>query len=200
MSELQRLSLYTGNTKKQKDFKDIGLNIPLASAVVDLREVKSDSAIEVITYKVLEVPPYHIVDDTVVKIGNEIVTDIKFQLEEIKKDKKFVLATMEFIVSLAYMDEHGDIKIYQGKASGFIVPSLAKENEDVFGFDDVFVPFHGFRDDVSEMSYHDLKTKNPEKWRSINPRLQAINNLINDDYDKIVVSSEVPSWSGDYQE
>lgn len=190
-----QLTLYTGNVKKQLDFAKLGLSIPLAKDIVDIKEIESDDPIEVISYKAKEVPPFHLIDDTVIYINRKPVTDIKFQLDKIKSEKPFAFAEMEFIVNLAYHDGE-NIYIYGSMTTGKIIPSLALENEDVFGFDDIFVPdFQG----VGNMSYHKLKSDNPKMWLKANARACAIENLMANVKWKTVKICDLPKWEGEYQ-
>lgn len=188
------LKLYTGNPNKQNDFAKLGLDIPLADDIVDIDEVLSDDDLVVLAYKAKEVPPFHLVDDTVISINGEAITDIKFQLDDIKKNATFAIADMIFKVNLAYHDGRS-IFVFSGEVHGLIVPSLASE-EDVFGFDDVFVP-----DGQTGMkiSYHHLKSTDIDSWKKFNARSVAINKLLANDAVKVIGLDELEEWKGEYQ-
>ncbi|MBU2898337.1 non-canonical purine NTP pyrophosphatase [Vibrio hepatarius] len=79
------MKIVTSNQKKLGEFRRLLQNNYITAALgLDLKEVASDDPITVIKYKCLEAGEGCVVEDAVLEIDGECVTDIRYKLCELQ--------------------------------------------------------------------------------------------------------------------
>ncbi|WP_210499548.1 non-canonical purine NTP pyrophosphatase [Vibrio crassostreae] len=182
------LKLVTSNLQKLEEFKRLLGNKDLqAFQGKDLREVASDDPVEVAKYKCIEAGVGSVVEDTVLEINGDVVTDIRYRLSEL--ESRLAPAQLSWMTTLAV--NLGDtIKVYQGCIEGeFKCCHSVPEN--AFGFDPYFVPFG------SEKTLHELSESGQKDTYSA--RKVAINFLLADMPKETISIDSIPEWDGDWQ-
>lgn len=170
--------ILTSNSHKLQEYKEFGIEARLG---IDIREVLG-TIDEVIIYKILECEPFVIVEDTVLKVEDKEIVDIKFKLKEIKQHSK-----ASWITSLGYHD-NVNLYVYRGVVEGRIVTPVIEHET---SFEPCFVP------SGADVTLYELKKegrKNNFSARRI--ALEAYRNRKPVLCKKIL---DIPSWVGEYQ-
>ncbi len=185
------IKLTTSNLNKIEEFKRFGLSFEIAEGL-DLKEVDS-SIDDVILYKAIDAGDNLLVEDTVLVVNGEEVVDIRWKIEELKKQDN---PDIKWITSLAIKDE-GFIYIYRGE----IKCALAKNASDImapedsFGFDPYLCPI--LNEVVIDKTFYDLNKEGLKD--NYSPRKMAVNQLNNGLFLAKIKSDSVQKWTGNYQ-
>lgn len=178
---LGTIKLSTSNENKLKEFQRIVPNI-VAVKGKDVKEVDGTMD-DVIVYKSLEMGEGFLVEDTILKINNVEVVDIKWNQEDKLKDS----VPCSWVVSLGYNDGE-KIYVFRGVINGNVVEPL---EEGGFGFDPFFLP------DGSDITLAQLENEgNKDKFSA---RTNALVNLIKGRAEFVKEISEIKPWEGKYQ-
>lgn len=178
------IKISTSNKLKLKEYKDMNLDFEVVHGK-DIKEVMSDS-LTVAIYKAIEAGENILVEDTILKVNNEEIVDIRWKFDDVSKMDN---PTIEWIVNLAILDNN-NVYIY----TGTVHCDFVKSDFDPFGpyaFDPFLKP-KNIDKTFYELSLEDLK-------KNFSPRNIAINNLINGIYSCKKPVSSIPKWTGDYQ-
>ncbi len=187
---MNKRRLVTSNLSKLKEFVRLsgGLDIDIQHGE-DLREVESGDSIEVAIYKSLEAGEGAIVEDTILKVNGEEITDIRYRLSELSQIGDSSNCKLEWITTLAFHNG-SSIALYQGVTHGML-KDIKNVPNDAFGFDPFFVP-NGVSKTLYELEKDGCKD-------NFSARKAAIQNLILDKKIKEVEIISIPPWKGEYQ-
>lgn len=181
---MNKLTYVSSNIKKIEEYKSLGFDL-IFKSISDLKEVLSTD-IDVITYKTLEVPDLHIIEDTSLDVeGLDIGVNIKFLINQLKTDKNLNNKKLKWKVLLG-IKENNKINISEGIVEGYLNNNFLNPN--AFAFDDIFY--------INNQSLHELKQQNPKKY---NARFLAMSNLINKNFILSLDIDKIPKWKGKYQ-
>lgn len=187
MIDFSQIALVSSNDKKLKEYSQFGLPLVLAKNI-DLKEVDG-TPLEVIIHKAIEAGENKLVEDVSLYVqGSDVGVNIKWLSDKIKTDPSYngKRATWTVMLGLVHNDQ---IYIAQGVVDGAIDQSNFVI--DAFGFDSVFVP------KGSKKTLHQLVIEGKKDLFSA--RKKAINNLLKSKFFKVMKRSEIPSWTGSYQ-
>ncbi|WP_054390418.1 non-canonical purine NTP pyrophosphatase [Vibrio parahaemolyticus] len=187
---MNKVRLVTSNLNKLKEFIRLsgGLDVDIQHGE-DLKEVKSEDSIEVAIYKSLEAGEGAIVEDTILKVNGEEITDIRYRLSELSQIADSSNCKLEWITTLALHNGYS-VALYQGVTHGTF-KDIKDVPNDAFGFDPFFVP-----DGASKTLYELEKDGCKDDFSA---RKNAIQNLILDKKLKEVEINSIPPWKGEYQ-
>lgn len=180
------LILVSSNEGKLKEFKEFGLTDISIEKGKDLPEVEADAA-TVALYKALAAGKSHIVEDTSLVIeGADVGVNVRWLMSNIKEH---VGHSAKWQVYLA-LNKGDVIELYFGEIHGKIV---AQEGElKGFGFDSLFSP-----NSASGQTLYQLEQIG--KKSAYSARAHAISNLLKSAPVEIVAISDLPEWTGKYQ-
>ena len=177
--------LVTSNEMKLKEFNSFGLDLTIEKGL-DLPEIDTPNALDVIIYKSKDAGKGTIVEDTTVSISGVSITDIKFKLDELNFHDG---ADITWSTYLAKNDGES-ISIYYGCSIGKVkIPDTLPG--EAFAFDPYFVP-NGETRTLYELSLVDLKSK-------YSARLFAAEHLMSDEAVGVVEIDKIVDWEGEYQ-
>lgn len=191
------LTLITSNINKLNELVRLGLPISHVKNI-DLPEVLSDP-ITVALYKSIEAGSNTLIEDTVLKIGDNNVVDIRWRINEMIGLSES--STISWIVTLAHNDGC-KINIYTGEIPCKINPRCLipdfKKSNDSFGFDEYLIPLvintNGHK---NKLSLYELERKGFKDCFS--PRKLAVNNFVSGIKTKSVLVSDLLPWNGEFQ-
>lgn len=145
------ITFITGNKNKLAEAQHILEDYQLTGVDIDLPEIQSMDAREVITDKITRAYEVHgkacIVEDVSVfcsAIGDLPGPFIKYFLSELGSDgfadmiSKYDDHSARFVCSVGYADDEGNISIFDGEVSGTVVAPRSQSSG--FGFDPIFQP------------------------------------------------------------
>jgi inosine/xanthosine triphosphate pyrophosphatase family protein len=176
------MKLLTSNPSKLAEFARFGVKIEIAAGP-DLAEVDGTPD-EVILHKSLAAGPGTVVEDTILIIDGKEVVDIRWKISELTDS-----ANARWMVSLGYNDGNS-IHVYRAFIDGTIRADVVVP-DDAFGFDPYFFP------GVAHQSLYDLNKVGLKDLFSA--RSFAIQDLRDDIPDFSVKISNIPAWTGKYQ-
>lgn len=185
-----KMRLVTSNLNKLKEFRRLsdGLDVTIQHGA-DIKEVKTDNPLEVAIYKAIEAGDGSIVEDTVLKIDGEEITDIRYRLSELRGLVDYEGCKLEWITTLAV--NNGDsISLYSGITYGTF-KNLREVPDDSFGFDPFFIP-KGSSNTLYELEKEGRKD-------DFSARKVAIKNLTLGIKEGDIEINSVPRWKGEYQ-
>ncbi|MFS1426490.1 non-canonical purine NTP pyrophosphatase [Vibrio splendidus] len=185
----QQYKLVTSNENKITEFNrlagDLSFSIEKGQ---DLKEVKSNDAIEVAIYKAIDAGVGCIVEDTILTIDGEEVTDIRYRLDELRMRQ--AEARLSWITTLAVCHEDR-VEMHRGVINGRFSP-LDIIPDDAFGFDPFFIP------DGETKSLYVLEKEGIKDQFSA--RKLAIDSIRYGNSFHSILLSGVSKWEGEYQE
>lgn len=199
--------LMTGNDSKIKEFQELMDGLRGKGNIKSPPEVKSQNPLEVILHKTKDMflqnekslkKTYNfsnynsiiIVEDTSLMIeGHTVGTDIKYVVDNMEQ---YAGSLAEWNVYLGVTNGES-IEIYVGSITG----NLTKHGygNSKFGFDRHFLPNEN---NPEHLTLSELQDRNQKHLFSA--RARAINNFNKGHYLKKVNFSEIPEWTGSYQE
>lgn len=183
------LKLFTSNEAKLQEYRGFGLPGLEALKGVDIKEVQG-TELEVIQYKVLQLPEGTLAEDTSLEIeGAEVGVNIRYMLDNLSE---YVGRGACFNVLIGKCD--GDVlSVYHGSLHGTIVePQEVQAGYPVFGFDNCFAPDGGEGHTLYTLQVAGLKDE-------FSPRKKAIQAVLADDALARFTVSDIPAWTGAYQ-
>lgn len=186
MINLNNLKLVTSNMNKIKEYRRFGLSNLTCELGKDLKEIDADD-ITVVLYKSKDAGEGNIVEDTSLHIeGENCGINIRWLLNDIYKfeGKKAIWKV------LLGLNHDSCIYIFEGVILGTII-NKENYNQDAFGFDDYFIP------DGESITLYDLEQMDEKDLFSA--RKLAALNLLNNQYVRKVKISDLPEWTGNYQ-
>ena len=185
------IKLTTSNIKKIEEFKRFGLSFDIAEGL-DLKEVDG-SIDDVILYKAMDAGDNLLVEDTVLVVNDKEVVDIRWNIEELKKQDN---PDIKWITSLAIKEE-GFIYIYRGEIKCALVENAndVVTLEDSFGFDPYLCPI--LNDIVVNKTFQELNKEGLKD--NYSPRKMAVEQLQNGFFLAKIKSDSVQKWTGSYQ-
>lgn len=201
MSIISKLKFSTSNKKKQEEISAIS-DIPFIHSI-DLPEIDSDDWILVAAYKAKDVYNHTkeegvIVEDSILIIGDEIFSDIKFKYDYfVKNINLFLNKKVSFIVTTSVFINN-KIYCFQGKIEGLI------KNKTIDGY--YFDPYIFINTPLGFLSLTDLD--NLGKKIDFSPRTISVKLLTdyfsNTNLEKkenifIFNYKDLPDWNGNYQ-
>lgn len=182
------MKIVTSNQKKLGEFRRLLQDNSITAALgLDLKEVASDDPITVIKYKCLAAGEGCVVEDTVLEIDGECVTDIRYKLSELQD--RSTPSRLSWITTLGLIT-NGTLSVYQGVILGDFKPCPILPN-DAFGFDPYFKP------DGSDSTLYELELLGDKDLYSA--RHKAITALKNGSRLLALPISEIPPWTGLWQ-
>lgn len=177
------MRLVTSNPNKLREFKELGLDLDIAPGI-DLKEVQGNIN-EVILHKAKDAGPGLVVEDTVLLVNGEEVVDIRWRVQEMAQQEG---AEAAWVVSLGHNDGEF-IRVYRGTIRGTLVNRVPREGS--FGFNPYFIP------QGSELTLDELDVLGRKKHFSA--RAAAATDLMVNHHILKVALSDLPQWTGDYQ-
>jgi len=177
--------LVTSNEMKLKEFNSFGLDLTIEKGM-DLPEIDTPNAVDVIIYKSRDAGKGTIVEDTTVSIDGVSMTDIKFKLSELAYHEG---ASITWSTYLAKNDGES-VHIYHGCSIGKVkIPDFVPNVK--HAFDPYFVP-NGETRTLFELNQLGLKSK-------YSARLFAVESLMKKQSVGIVALDDIAEWEGEYQ-
>lgn len=190
--------LVTSNNNKLNEL--IRLGLPISGIKnIDLPEVLADP-MTVALYKSLEAGSNTIVEDTVLRIDNNNIVDIRWRIHEMNGLSEN--STISWLVTLAHNDGN-KINIYSGEIPCKINPkSLSasyKKEKDGFGFDEYLIPQINDKKGIkNKLTFYELERKGLKDFFSA--RKLAVDNFVSGTMTNSVLLAELSPWSGKIQE
>lgn len=182
------MRISTSNQNKLGEFRRLLQDNSITATLgLDLKEVASNDPITVIKYKCLEAGEGCIVEDTVLEIDGECVTDIRYKLSELQDRSN--PSRLAWITTLGLITNEV-LSVYQGIVLGDFKPCPVLP-KNAFGFDPYFKP------DGSELTLYELEMLGDKDLYSA--RHRAIKSLKNESCLLTLPISDIPPWSGAWQ-
>jgi len=183
------MKFVTSNEFKIKEIKRILPNVEIVKGK-DLKEVKGTSE-EVAIYKALEAGKGFVIEDTILEIKNnkkwEELVEIKWLIDDLQK---YIGKKAKWIVTFAYNDGKY-ITLYKGVIEGTIGnPYKVDGKIRGYGFDPYF--YIDFKNTLAKLDKEGRK----DDFSARQKALLAIKK--NKKFKKIKIS-EIPKWTGNYQ-
>ncbi len=209
--------LFTSNQAKLQEYRNFGFNQLEAFEGADIKEVQGTD-LEVITYKVLQLPENTLAEDTSLAVeGADIGVNVRYMLDNLKD---YVGRKAVFKVMIGKWEQN-HVNVYTAELSGTIVepqevvsfmseetkfsaPAVGgyaahlDENEDliypqpVFGFDNCFAPDGGGGATLYTLALRGRKDE-------FSPRKKAIERVLNYAATYTFEKDTIPAWEGAYQ-
>lgn len=189
--------LITSNKNKLNELIRLGLPIS-ETKKIDLPEVLSDPT-TVALYKSIEAGSNSLTEDTILKIDDEYIVDIRWRINEIigLSEK----TTINWVVTLAHNDGY-KVNIYTGEIPCKINPRCLmfdfKKSDDSFGFDEYLIPqMNDNKGHENKLSLYELEKKGCKDCFSA--RKIAVDNFISGKKTTSVLVSDLLPWKGKFQ-
>lgn len=189
--------LITSNKNKLNELIRLGLPIS-ETKKIDLPEVLSDPT-TVALYKSIEAGSNSLIEDTILKIDDEYIVDIRWRINEIigLSEK----TTINWVVTLAHNDGY-KVNIYTGEIPCKINPRCLmfdfKKSDDSFGFDEYLIPqMNDNKGHENKLSLYELEKKGCKDCFSA--RKIAVDNFISGKKTTSVLVSDLLPWKGKFQ-
>lgn len=189
--------LITSNKNKLNELIRLGLPIS-ETKKIDLPEVLSDPT-TVALYKSIEAGSNSLTEDTILKIDDEYIVDIRWRINEIigLSEK----TTINWVLTLAHNDGY-KINIYTGEIPCKINPKCLmfdfKKSDDSFGFDEYLIPqMNDNKGHENKLSLYELEKKGCKDCFSA--RKIAVDNFISGKKTTSVLVSDLLPWKGKFQ-
>jgi len=181
-SLLPKYKLVTSNKRKIREYKQYLPDIRIETGD-DLPEVLSDD-VTVAIYKGLDNGDYTISEDTSLEIEDE---DIGVNLKWFKDKIPTFIGKKAYWKVLISKNDSESIKVYEGFIEGRIIKS-----DDISSFDHYF-EVAGFNKTLGELKNSSI---DPTKYSA---RAMAAKNLRDDKFIESRKISDIPKWTGRYQ-
>lgn len=201
--------IVSSNERKLREYdillSEMGFDIK-TKKIKDIPEIKTASPALIMIYKAKEILKLENIDslddiivfeDATVEIGGEAITDIKYKIEEYKKNYKANNEPYTKMMSFVYLGvltkKLNKLEIYVGVESGSLIPPHKYiSDKNAFGFDNIFIP-----NDTTH-TLHEIKKSGNYKTGSAR-YLAFINMLHGTNKIEIDLDSFSNYWTGDYQ-
>jgi inosine/xanthosine triphosphate pyrophosphatase family protein len=170
--------ILTSNMHKIKEYVEFGIEAKQGPDIVEVLGTID----EVITYKILKVCPFILVEDTVLEVGGRAIVDAKYKLKQVP-----VHTDAAWITSLGYHDGT-DLYVYRGIVKGHIVLPVTEHES---SFEPLFMP------NGAGLTLYELKEKGLKQHFSA--RRLAIEAYQGN---RVLFTKQVlhiPAWTGTYQ-
>lgn len=179
-------TLLTSNQNKYEEYLNFGLKEITIKKGKDIKEVEADDY-TVAIYKAVEAGIYTITEDTSLYVEDlDIGIGVKWMMDQLSDIKKEKQATWKVLIGV---NDGFEIKLYEGKTSGIIIPSRELNG---FGFDSVFVP-------DSKTNNKTMQKLKQENNHSASARKKGIDNLLVGKYERKILIKHISNWNGEYQ-
>lgn len=178
------IKISTSNQQKLREYKDMNLNFEVIKGK-DLKEVKSD-ALTVAIYKAIDAGKNILVEDTILKINDKEIVDIRWKFDEVLKMDNPII---EWIVNLSIVD-NDYVYVY----TGVVHCDFIQSSFDPFGphaFDPFLKP-KGINETFYELDLKGIK-------KDFSPRSIATKKLLSGNYSYKEKVSKFKKWNGEYQ-
>ena len=182
-----KLIFKSSNPQKLSDFKALGFSVKRGA---DISEIESNDPLQVALYKVIDTDEdFVLVEDSSLDVeGLDIGTNIKWEIDRLKKNKQFHGKKAKWSVVLGYRRKHY-VYLAKGELTGIL--DYSGISVDQPGFDSIFRP-DGLAETLADIC-HKMKI-------SISPRTQAAQALLNKHDLHLFDTRTVPVWQGSYQQ
>lgn len=180
--------LSTSNQNKLNEFKRFGLQFEIQTGL-DLPEVNGTIE-EVIKYKALHAGEGILVEDSVLKIDGEEVTDIRWRIDELAELKD---PEIQWQVSLAILEDN-TVTVYTSSIDCALVENAQRVHvpKDAFGFDPYLCPVGS-----DNKTFYELEKANQKDQFS--PRKAVVMKVLKGQFETQYEADKIPEWKGTFQ-
>lgn len=192
-----KIFLITSNINKLNELVRLGLPIS-GTKNIDLPEVFADP-ITVALYKSKEAGSNTLIEDTIIKIDNNDLVDIRWRINKMVELSES--SAVKWMVTLAHNDGI-IINIYCGEILCKINPKSLmagfKPDKGAFGFDEYLIPQLNDKTGVlNKLTLYELEQLGNKDFFS--PRRLAVENFISGIKTKSMQINELKPWCGEFQ-
>ena len=182
---LEGLSLASSNKTKIAEYTRLSQGLIPVITGTDLKEIFGTPD-QIALYKALEGGEGLIVEDSILVVDDEPVIDIKWRLKDLMERAKHETATLIWEVRLAYVKD-GIVRVFKGTLEGRLRPWDVAGS----GYDPIF-NVYGVGQSLAQLENRGLKDQ-------YSARARAFAALLANEPHLVVQSSDLPAWTGPFQ-